>query len=112
MKCHELADRRRQLMAIAVTEPPQISALALGQAHAHRQLGSGRHMEDEAPVCCAGMKTTIRERMKQPSLVGSDRPPRQGLLSHANGRRFAGRKAIEILPPEAVCKKSIRPMWY
>jgi hypothetical protein len=112
MKCHELADRRRQLMAIAVAEAPEIGALAFGQAHAHRQLGGGGHMEDEAPVCCARMKTTIRERMKQPSLVGSDRPPRQGLLSHANRHRFASREAIEILPPGAVCKKSMRPTWY
>ena len=41
--------------------------MALGQAHAHRELGGGRHMEDEAPVRSTRMKAAIGEGMEQPS---------------------------------------------
>ena len=68
MECHELADRRRQLMAIAIAQAPEIGALAIGQAHAHGQLRGGRHMEDEAPVRSTWMKAAIGEGVKQPSL--------------------------------------------
>jgi cytochrome c len=46
----------------------------------------------------------VGEGMEQPSLVGGDRPSRQGLLSHANRRRCGGREAIEVLPPGAACQ--------